>query len=90
MGVPVALQQYLVVSLKNSTLPIGICVVSISSHGLWWVATFVGVPTEMQTQCLRDLSHQGLQKTVVRECARGRARPSAGIEAGRGYILADP
>ena len=36
LGVPVALQQYLIVSLKNSTLPIGIHIVSISSHGLWW------------------------------------------------------
>ena len=84
MGVPVALQQYLVVSLKNSTLPIGICVVSISSHGLWWVATFVGMPTEMQTQCLWDLSHQGLQKTVVRECARGTCQAISWYRSGPG------
>lgn len=35
-GVPVALQRYLLVSLKNSALPVGIHVVSTSSHGLRW------------------------------------------------------
>ena len=54
------------------------------------LAKFVGVPTEMQTQCLWDLTHQWLQKTVMRERAEGTCQAISWCRSGLRYILADP
>ena len=54
------------------------------------LAKFVGVPTEMQMQCLRDLTHQWLQKTVVREHAGGTCQAISWHRSGLGLRPCSP